>query len=228
MIDRTETAFGLKPKRLTADTAYGTGKLLAWLLDKDITPHIPVWERYPRTDGMFSRSDFTYDAGRDVYICPNGRPMRTSGTVHDGRVRNYLSQPATAVFASSSNDARVHRSRRLLAISMKKHATMPAHSRARRSSSDRAMRARKWKCGLRTSRSTIASSACACGGSLARATSSILRPSPRISRRSQTTCGGRPQVSQSRVQRNSRARGKKRPLATGAHGLKWKGTKPAP
>ena len=94
MIDRTETAFSLKPKRLTADTAYGTGKLLAWLLDKDITPHIPVWERYERTDGMFSRRDFTYDAARDCYICPNGRQLRTSGTVHDGRVRNYLSQPA--------------------------------------------------------------------------------------------------------------------------------------
>jgi hypothetical protein len=43
MIDRTERAFSLKPKRFAADTAYGTGKLLAWLLDKDITPHIPVW-----------------------------------------------------------------------------------------------------------------------------------------------------------------------------------------
>ena len=93
MIDRTEKAFGLKPKRLTADTAYGTGKLLAWLLGKDITPHIPVWERYERTDGMFARTAFAYDAERDVYICPNGRPLRTSGTVHDGRVRNYLSQP---------------------------------------------------------------------------------------------------------------------------------------
>ena len=40
-----------------------------------------------------SRSDFTYDAERDVYVCPNGRLLRTSGTVHDGRVRNYLSQP---------------------------------------------------------------------------------------------------------------------------------------
>jgi DDE family transposase/transposase-like protein DUF772 len=94
MIDRTEKAFGLKPERLTADTAYGTGKLLAWLLGKGIAPHIPVWERYQRNDGMFPRSDFTYDAERDVYVCPNGRPLRTSGTVHDGRVRNYLSQSA--------------------------------------------------------------------------------------------------------------------------------------
>ena len=92
MINRTEETFGLKLKRLAADTAYGTGKLLAWLLEKDITPHIPVWERYERTDGMFSRLDFTYDAERDVYICPNGRFLRTTGTVHGGRVRNYLSQ----------------------------------------------------------------------------------------------------------------------------------------
>jgi transposase len=93
MIDRTEKTFGLKPKRLTADTAYGTGKVLAWLLGKNITPHIPVWERYERTDGMFPRTAFTYDAECNVYICPNGHPLRTSGTVHDVRVRNYLSQP---------------------------------------------------------------------------------------------------------------------------------------
>ena len=30
---------------------------------------------------------------RDVYVCPNGKLLRTSGTVHDSRVRNYLSQP---------------------------------------------------------------------------------------------------------------------------------------
>lgn len=93
MIERTEKTFGLKLKRLVADTAYGTGKLLAWLLDKDITPHIPVWERYERTDGLFSRLDFTYDAERDVYICPNDRILKTSGTIHDGRVRNYIPHP---------------------------------------------------------------------------------------------------------------------------------------
>lgn len=94
MVDRTQARLGLKPERLMADTAYGTGRLLAWLLDKGIEPQIPVWERYERPDGMFSRRDFTYDAERDIYFCPNGRPLSTSGTIHDGRVRNYLSQPA--------------------------------------------------------------------------------------------------------------------------------------
>jgi hypothetical protein len=30
MLDRTQERFGLKPKRLAADTAYGTGKFLGW------------------------------------------------------------------------------------------------------------------------------------------------------------------------------------------------------
>src|SRR5256714_3656278 len=93
LIERTKQRLDLKPDWLAGDTAYGTGKLLAWLLGKNITPHIPVWERYSPPDGMFSRGDFTYDAERDLYVCPNGRPLRTSGTVHDSRVRNYLSQP---------------------------------------------------------------------------------------------------------------------------------------
>lgn len=90
MIERTEQCFALKPKRLAADTAYGTGKFLGWLVnDKEITPHIPVWEKGDRTDGIFSRADFTWDRRHGHYICPNGKPLRTSGTVHDGRTLLY-------------------------------------------------------------------------------------------------------------------------------------------
>jgi transposase len=93
MLERTEQRLDLRPDWLTADTAYGTGKLLAWLLGKNIAPHIPVRERDLSADGMFSRGDFSYDAERDVYVCPNGKLLRTSGTVHESRVRNYLSHP---------------------------------------------------------------------------------------------------------------------------------------
>jgi hypothetical protein len=90
MLDRTEECFDLKPKRLAADTAYGTGKLLGWLVkEKKITPHIPVWEKSDRQDGVFSRSDFRWDRKRGAYICPNGKLLRTSGTVHDGRTLLY-------------------------------------------------------------------------------------------------------------------------------------------
>ena len=40
MLDRTERRFGLKPKRLAADTAYGTGRFLGWLgWPQDCTAH---------------------------------------------------------------------------------------------------------------------------------------------------------------------------------------------
>jgi transposase len=89
MIERTDKRLGLKPKRLAADTAYGTGKFLGWLTDSGIAPHIPVWDKSAREDGTLSRSDFRWDKRRGVYICPNNKVLHTSGTVHDGRTLLY-------------------------------------------------------------------------------------------------------------------------------------------
>src|SRR5205807_3749622 len=50
MVTRTEERLGLKPDRLAADMADGTGKLLGWLIGKGITPHIPVWDKSARED----------------------------------------------------------------------------------------------------------------------------------------------------------------------------------
>ena len=90
MIKRTDERIGLKPKRLAADTAYGTAKFLSWLIGTGITPHIPVWDKGRREDGTFSRSDFTFDKKRNVYVCPTGKLLTTTGRVHDGRTILYL------------------------------------------------------------------------------------------------------------------------------------------
>jgi hypothetical protein len=58
MLDRTEQHLGLKPKRLAADTAYGTGHFLGWLVGHRIAPHIQVRDASERDDGTLSRSDF--------------------------------------------------------------------------------------------------------------------------------------------------------------------------
>jgi Transposase DDE domain len=84
MIERTDKRFGLKPKRLAADTAYGTGKFVGWLLGAGIRPHIPVWDKSAREDGTLSRSDFRWDARRGVYICPKGTPA-----AHEGKTLLY-------------------------------------------------------------------------------------------------------------------------------------------
>ena len=70
MVDRVGRRFHLRPQRLAADTAYGAVRLLKWLVDRKIAPHIPVWDKSARSDGTFSRADFVFDRERNVYICP--------------------------------------------------------------------------------------------------------------------------------------------------------------
>lgn len=89
MLERARSRFGLRPRRLAADTAYGTGRMLDWLIRQDIEPHIPVWEMGRRKDGTFSRDDFVFDGKADLYRCPGGKILRTTGRVHDGRTILY-------------------------------------------------------------------------------------------------------------------------------------------
>jgi transposase len=92
MVERTEARFHIKPRRLAADTAYGSGPNLNWLVnDKHIAPHIPVIDKSKREDGTFSREDFAFDKGRNVYICPANKTLTTTGTViNDGETLRYL------------------------------------------------------------------------------------------------------------------------------------------
>jgi len=89
MIERTEERFGLKPDRIAGDVAYGTGEMLGWLVKRDIDPHIPVWDKSERNDGTFMRADFTYDKDSNLYICPAGKPLTTTGRMSDGKTIYY-------------------------------------------------------------------------------------------------------------------------------------------
>ena len=86
MIERTEKRFDIKPEWLAADTAYGSGANLNWLVnDRKIAPHVPVIDKSNRDDGTFNREDFTFDKERNVYICPAGKILTTTGRlVNDG------------------------------------------------------------------------------------------------------------------------------------------------
>jgi hypothetical protein len=66
--------------------------------EKAIAPHIPVIDKSNRQDGTFSREDFSYDKERDIYICPAGKTLKTTGTlVNDG---------ATLLYRASTHDCR--------------------------------------------------------------------------------------------------------------------------
>jgi len=82
MIERTSERFGITPDSLAADTAYGSAKNRAWLVDEQkIDPYIPVFDKSNRKDGTFSRADFCFDKENDFYICPNGKVLKTTGRV---------------------------------------------------------------------------------------------------------------------------------------------------
>lgn len=56
MLRRVKERFDLHPERLIADTAYGTGPMLGWLMDRKIAPHIPVFDKSGRNDGTWTRA----------------------------------------------------------------------------------------------------------------------------------------------------------------------------
>jgi len=89
MVDRVARRFDLRPGRLAADTAYGAVRLLKWLEDRKIVPHVPVWDKSARPDGSFSRADFAFDQERNVYVCPGGAELTSTGTIDQGHIVYY-------------------------------------------------------------------------------------------------------------------------------------------
>jgi len=76
MLDRVKATFDLHPERIIADTTYGSGPMLGWLVDRKIAPHIPVIDKAGRTDGTWSRADFEWDPENDQYVCPEGQSLK--------------------------------------------------------------------------------------------------------------------------------------------------------
>ena len=91
MIERTEERFEIKPTYLAADTAYGSADTLNWIVnEKKIAPHIPVIDKSKHEDGTFSREDFRFDQERNVYTCPAGKVLTTTGHIGPDHALRYL------------------------------------------------------------------------------------------------------------------------------------------
>ena len=65
MIERSADRHGLWPRKLIADTGYGSAEMLAWLVhERGIEPHVPVFDKSARADGAFDRRS----------LCPCAKP----------------------------------------------------------------------------------------------------------------------------------------------------------
>jgi hypothetical protein len=190
MLDRTERRFSLKPKRLAADTAYGTGRFLGWLVGRGIAPHIPVRDASERDDGTFSRSDFRWDRRRGVYICPNNKVLRTTGTVHDGNKLRYRASK----FDCDACALKMRCCPNMAARQVPRDVHEDARDTARRLISNHGMNASALRCALLISRPITVSNVCGSEVSLAHATSFTSPPSCRTSKRWRSVYSARQQV----------------------------------
>jgi hypothetical protein len=77
------------------DTAYGAVRLLKWLVDRNITPHVPASDKSARPDGTFSRADFVFDQERNIYVCPGGAELTSTGNIDQGHIVVALTYRAT-------------------------------------------------------------------------------------------------------------------------------------
>ena len=97
MIERSMERFDLYPTKLMGDSAYGSADMLGWLVhEHGIEPHVNVFDKSARSDGTFSRDDFTYDHGCDVYFCPGGKKLTTTGAL--------VNDDTTILYRASKHD----------------------------------------------------------------------------------------------------------------------------
>ena len=103
MIERVEQRFDLKPARLIGDMAYGAADFLGWVVnEKEIAPHVPVWDKTQRKDDTMSSSDFQWDAKANEYRCPQGPPLRSEWRPFK-RLRTHITQDNTILYHASQS-----------------------------------------------------------------------------------------------------------------------------
>ena len=122
LVSRAGTKLSIAPVSLSAGKAYGSGPLLGWLIDRNITPYIPVIDRGRQRDAFFTRDAFRYDREADTYRCPADKPLNYCGTNRASQVRVYRSRPADCAACELKPQCTIGKS----AVSPASRARMPA------------------------------------------------------------------------------------------------------
>jgi hypothetical protein len=59
-----------------------------------------------RSDGTFSRVDFVFDQERNIYICPGGAELTSTGNIDQGYIVYYRASQEPSSFARQSGAKR--------------------------------------------------------------------------------------------------------------------------
>jgi hypothetical protein len=82
------------PAQVTGDTTYGTVENITAVEDAGIRAYLPLPDFDQRTP-YFGKHRFTYDAQRDVYLCPQGTVLTFQHPKHTEHVLLYQADAAT-------------------------------------------------------------------------------------------------------------------------------------
>jgi hypothetical protein len=85
MVDRAERRFDLRPQRLAGDTVYGAVRLLKRLVDRNITPHVPVWD----TRWHLQARRLRLRPGSQYLCLPGGAELTNTGNIDQGHIVYY-------------------------------------------------------------------------------------------------------------------------------------------
>ncbi len=84
----------IRPRQVTGDTTYGTLENIKAIEGAGIRAYVPLPDFDNRTP-FFSKKEFSYDAGRDLYVCPEGQLLGRYTHVNKEKVVKYRADPAT-------------------------------------------------------------------------------------------------------------------------------------
>jgi transposase len=91
MLTRFAQWQGREPESVAADTTYGNGEFLQWLVDRSITPYMRTRDSALRkTNPGYGPERFTYQSESNSYRCPAGEHLNYVGLNIRNRTHAYI------------------------------------------------------------------------------------------------------------------------------------------
>ena len=94
LLFRSRFRWGLRPRSVTGDAAYGTIENVAAVEKAGMRAYVVLPKHDERCGPLFSKNEFFYDAEKDLYVCPQGEPLRRQGLDYQQRTIRYAAKPS--------------------------------------------------------------------------------------------------------------------------------------
>src|SRR5918997_436135 len=94
LLFRSRFRWGLRPRSVTGDAAYGTVENVAAVEKAGIRAYMALPKHDERRGPLFGKNEFVYDAEKDLYTCPQGQPLHRQGLDYKERSIRYAAKPS--------------------------------------------------------------------------------------------------------------------------------------